>query len=81
MIANREKLSAEQTQPDRATLTDQLTGCADELEAAEDTVDRIRVERLNLIEEALAGGLGPTAIARALGISTQRLDQLRKGAG
>lgn len=46
---------------------------------AMDRVDRLRVDRLNLIEEAFAGGLNRPAIARALRISTQRLDQLRKG--
>lgn len=81
MIANREKSDSEQTRPDRATLTERLVALRAELETAEDTVDRIRVERLNLIEEALAGGLGPSAIARALDVSRQRLDQLRRGSG
>lgn len=77
---DREKLSDEQTRPDRATpdLVARLRELREQIELAEDAVDGLRLDRIRLIEEALSAGIGPGVVARALEISTQRLAKLRQ---
>lgn len=59
----------------------ELEAVADALAVAEGKVAELLTERRRAVEKALLVGVGPSAIARALGISRARLDQLRKSWG